>query len=512
MKELVKMINITKRFPGVVANDRVNFDLREGEIHGLLGENGAGKTTLMNMLSGLLKPDEGEIWIKGMNVKFRSPKDAIDMGVFMVHQHFMLIPNFTVAENIILGAKSPHEFLLNMKEVEERIAKISNEYGLEINPKAYVWQLSAGERQRVEILKALYRDIDILILDEPTSNLAPIEVESLFRMLKRIKEERKSVILITHKIYETLGVCDRITVLRRGKVVGTLRREEADEQHLVRMMVGEEYIKEIIQKTNNPAYNIGCNTKPLLEVHGLSVNNDLNATVVSDISFTLYPGEILAIAGVAGNGQSELIEALTGLRKPVKGRILFDGVVITGSLPSQLYKMGIYHIPEKRIEMGVSLERSFAENLILGYHSTYAKKFLLDFNLIREHSRNFIQAFNIKVPDEKSPVAILSGGNIQRLILARGIMRRPKLLIANQPTAGLDIAATNFVHSKILELRNNGSGILLVSTDLDEILKISDRIMVMYKGRCAGILNNAEATKEKVAVMMMGGKNLGDNN
>lgn len=415
----------------------------------------------------------------------------------MVHQHFMLIPTLTVAENIILGSRLPREPLLDIKDVKSRILELAKSYGLEVNPHAQVWQLSAGERQRVEILKALYRNADVLILDEPTSNLSPIETKKLFEVLERMREEGKGIIFITHKIYEALSISDRITVLRKGKIIGTVDREKAEEKRLVRMMVGHE-VPQLYKREEVRAF------KPVLRVQGLFVKGDMGVMAVKDVNLEVYSGEILGIAGVAGNGQSELVEAITGLRRVLKGKVIYDGVDITNFSPDKLYRMGIYHIPEKRIEMGVALDASVAENLILCTHTTYSDRFFLNYKAIYERAKQLIADYNIITPNEHSLVRTLSGGNIQKLIIARGISLSPKLLIANQPTAGLDIAASNFVHQKLLEMRDGGAAILLVSTDLDEIFQLCDRIAVIYKGEILGVVNTVETTREEIGLMMTG--------
>jgi len=493
---LVRMSHVTKRFPGVVANDQVDFDVMAGEIHGLLGENGAGKTTLMNILSGLSRPDVGDIYVKGQKVSLKSPKDAIEEGIFMVHQHFMLIPNLTVAENVILGARQPREPLLDIEKVEKKISVLANSYGLEINPRARLWQLSAGERQKVEILKALYRSADILILDEPTSNLSPVELKTLSQMLVRMKGEGKGIIFITHKIYEALELADRVTVLRRGKVIGTLRRDEAEQKELVKMMIGHE-VPELYRRELSRAAS--C-----FQVRDLVVGGDMGVDAVRGVDFEICSGEIFGIAGVAGNGQSELVEAIAGLRKVVKGRIAFEGKDITHYTPDRLYAIGLYHIPEKRVETGIAPDANVAENLALGNHSSYVRNFLLDYKAMANGARELIKSYGVMTPSESSTVNTLSGGNIQKLIVARCISMSPKLLIASNPTAGLDVSATHFVHEKLLELRDKRTGILLVSSDLDELLMLCDRIAVMYRGRIAGVVKSAEAVKEEIGEMMMG--------
>jgi len=496
---VVEMRGITKRFPGVVANDRIDFEVRAGEVHALLGENGAGKTTLMNVLYGLYQPDEGEIYIRGHRVTLRSPRDAIALGIGMVHQHFMLIPPLTVAENVVLGLPSSRGPFLDTDRAERRISELAQRYGLKVDPHAYVWQLSVGEQQRVEIIKALYRGASILILDEPTSVLTPPEVRELFSVLRRMAEEGNAVIFITHKLHEVMAVSDRVTVLRDGRVVSTVDTADTSERQLARMMVGREVL---FQVSKRPV----AKGKVALEVRDLWAMGDRGLPALKGISLSLRQGEILGIAGVAGNGQRELAEVITGLRRATKGKVLIGGKDMTNCPPAAIIGEGVAYIPEERIRRGLIMDFSVAENAILETHNSppFTDGWFLNRREIDRYVEGLISDYGVKTPSKDAPVRHLSGGNLQRLLLARELSRRPKLLIASQPTRGLDVGATEYIRRRLVEQREKGTAILLISEDLDEVLSLSDRVAVMYEGEIVGIVPEGEADVEEIGMMMAG--------
>ncbi len=494
---LVSMVNIVKRFPGVVANDHVNFDLMPGEIHALLGENGAGKTTLMNILYGIYKPDEGEIYVRGRKVKIRSPKDAMRLGIGMVHQHFLLVDRHTVAENLALGHSKS---LINpLDEIKAKIREFAEKYGLKVDPDSYIWQLSAGEQQKVEIIKALYRGANILVLDEPTSILTPQESRELFSILKRMKEDGNGIAFITHKLAEVFEVADRVTVMRKGRVIGTLRTQETSKEELAKMMVGREVIFTIKKR---PAKMGG----PVLEVENLRVLGDRKQEAVRGITFQVRAGEILGIAGVAGNGQRELVQAIVGLRKVKSGTIRVMGIDVTNKSPREIAELGVGHIPEERLKYGIVPNLSVAENFILkSYYKPPLKKgFVLDYSKIEKIAEKLIEEYGIVAPTPNTPARLLSGGNMQKLIVARELWRKPKLIVALNPTFGLDVGATEYIRKILLEQRDEGAAILLVSGDLDEILQMSDRLAVMYNGQIMGIVRPEEVSVEEIGLMMSG--------
>jgi simple sugar transport system ATP-binding protein len=491
---IVEMQSITKRFGDLIANDHVNFHLYKGEVHALLGENGAGKTTLMRILYGLYHPDSGVINVKGQPVVIHSPKDAIQLGIGMVTQHFALVPPLTVAENVVLGYQN--SFVLNQTQIEESVAEAAQRFGLEINPKAIVRHLSVGQRQRVEILKALYRNAEILILDEPTAVLIPQEVEALFETLNRLKQEGLSVIFISHKLHEVTQITDRVTVLRDGKVVGTVNTADVTQKELAAMMVGRETFGVSRPDTAN---NI---QKPALELVNLCANDDKNLPVLKNVSLTVNEGEILGIAGVGGNGQKELAETICGVRPPTAGKILVEGQDVTGKSPSELTRAGLGRIPEDRHE-GMVVNLTVTENLVLEHLDEFTRKGMLDHKAIRQYADELIQKFQIKArPNDITRT--LSGGNMQKVLLARVLARQPKVIIAPQPTRGLDIGATDYVRQQLLEQRQRGAAILLISEDLDEILALSDRIAVIYEGEIVGTLPASEATPERLGLLMSG--------
>ncbi len=497
----LELRGITKQFPGVLANDHIDFDLRRGEVHALLGENGAGKSTLMNVLYGLYHPDEGEIRVKGEPVRMHSPRDAIQHGIGMVHQHFMLIPVMTVAENVVLASEPTHAgVLLDYDAAAERVARVSQAFGFAIDPRARVESITVGQQQRVEIMKALFRNADILILDEPTSVLTPQEATQLFEIIRTLTREGISVIFISHKLNEVLEIADRITVLRRGKRIDTLPREGATEAGLARLMVGREVLLRVQKAPSEPA---GAQ----LVIENLKVLDDRGLEAVRGVSLEVRAGEIVGIAGVDGNGQAELIEALTGLRHAASGRVLVGGNDVTSASARTVLDLGVGHVPEDRHRRGLVLEFSLAENL--GLHD-YRKEpnsrfgWLYPKHLIR-WARRLLQQFDVRGGGPETPASALSGGNQQKVVLAREIVRDPGVLIAGQPTRGLDVGAIEFVHRQLVEARDRGKAVLLVSLELDEILSLSDRIVVLYEGRIAAEFG-PDVTEEELGIAMTGGR------
>jgi len=499
---VVLLKDIVKTFPGgVVANDHITFDLKRGEIHGLLGENGAGKTTLMNILYGLYKPDSGEIYIKGRKVKISSPKDAIKHGIGLVPQHFKLVEVHTVIENIILGLKE-YGFVLRVKEAEKKILELAEKYGFRIDPKAKIWQLSMGERQYVEIIKALFRKADILILDEPTTVLTPQETKQLFNVLRKMREEGKSIIFITHKLDEALSLCDRITVLRKGKKVGTVTPDKVTKVDLAKMMVG----REVLFKISKEEKKIKAK-EPILIIEDLNVLSDKGVLAVKNISFKVYPGEILGIAGIAGSGQEELAEAIAGLRKPVSGKIIIKGRDVTNASPKDIYELKVAYIPEDRVRVGSLPNLSLWENLILKHHRKeplVKNKIILNFKEIFKFAEERKKEFDIMAPNIYVPARTLSGGNLQKLILARELTGNPDLILAVYPTRGLDVGATEYVRKILLRERDRGAAVILISEELDEIFQLSDRIAVIHNGELMGIVPAEQATIEEIGLMMGG--------
>jgi general nucleoside transport system ATP-binding protein len=497
---VLEMRGITKRFPGIVANDAVDFDLRPGEVHALLGENGAGKSTLMNILYGLYTPDEGEIRVRGKTIVMHSPRDAISQGIGMVHQHFMLIPVMTVAENVVL-ADEPRQggVLLDYAEAERRVRDLAARFKFAIDPGAKIENISVAQQQRVEILKALYRKADILILDEPTAVLTPQEASELFDILHGLIAEGLSVIFITHKLDEVLEISDRITTLRRGKQVETISREGATEAGLARMMVGRDVLLRVDKKPAAPG-------KPMLTVENLSVVDDRGLPAVRDISFEVRAGEIVGIAGVDGNGQSELIDALTGLRKPESGRVVVGGDDVTSVSVRRHLDDGLGHIPEDRQRRGLVLEFTLAENLaFFAYRQPPVSRLgVLSPRRMIERARTLLGAYDVRGGGPQTRASALSGGNQQKVVLAREVERDPQVLVAAQPTRGLDVGAIEFVHRRLVEERGEGRAILLVSFELEEVLSLSDRILVVYEGRIVGEFPPT-ATQEELGLAMVGG-------
>jgi simple sugar transport system ATP-binding protein len=498
---ILEMRGVTKRFPGVLANDHVDLDLQKGEVLALLGENGAGKSTLMNILYGLYKPDEGEILVGGKPVSFGSAKDAIDKGIGMVHQHFMLIPVMTVAENIVLATEPRTAgVLLDFDSAVERVRDISTRFGLAVNPTAKVENISVGQQQRVEILKALYRGAEILILDEPTAVLTPQEAGELFAIIKSLQADGTSIIFISHKLNEVLEIADRITVLRRGKMIDTVPRAGATEEGLARMMVGREVLLRVDKPPSSPG-------DPLLAVEDLHVNDDRGLPAVRGVSFEVRAGEIVGLAGVEGNGQSELIEAMTGLRSPESGTIRVGGREFQHASARKMLDAGLGHIPEDRQRRGLVLEFSIAENIALHDYNRppesrwgwlFPRRFI-------QRARALISEFDIRGGGPTTRAGALSGGNQQKLVAAREVARDPKALIAAQPTRGLDVGAIEFLHRRLVEERDEGRAILLVSLELDEVLSLSDRILVMYEGVIVGE-HSGEVSEEEIGLEMLGSR------
>ncbi len=500
LQPVVRMRGIVKVFPGVVANDHIDFDLLPGEIHALLGENGAGKSTLMNVLYGLYEPDAGEIYVKEERVHFTSARDAIARGLGMVHQHFMLIPPFTVAENIILGQPSPRAPLMeNRAAVRERLLRLSERYGLIVDPDAEVWTLSVGEQQRVEILKALYRGAEILILDEPTAVLTPQEVDELLAIMRRLVDEGKSIVFISHKLDEVLRASDRITVLRDGRVVDTVYAAEANEEMLARMMVGRDVVLRISKQPCQPR-------EPRLVVQDLWAENDRGLPALRGVSFEVRSGEILGIAGVEGNGQRELEEVIAGLRPATAGRVILCGQDATNRTPGEMGALGLAHIPSDRYNRGLLKDFTIAENLVLQriHEPPFTVQGRLQPQAMKEEAKRLVQEFDVRTPSTDTLAGKLSGGNAQKMILARELARNPRVLLAAQPTRGLDVSAIEYVHRRLLEQRDAGVAILLISTELDEVLALSDRIAVLFEGQIVDVVDPAQADIYEIGLMMTG--------
>ncbi len=495
--------HITKRFPGVVANDDVNLTLYKGEILALLGENGAGKSTLMNIIYGLYKPTEGEIYVNGKKAEMHNPKDAIALGIGMVHQHFQLVPVMTVAENIMLGAESVKKNgLLDIKKVAREITELSHRYHLDVDPYATVEDLPVGVQQRVEIIKALYREAEILILDEPTAVLTPQEIEGLFEIMKRLQKQGKSIIFISHKLKEVLYISDRIVVLRNGKVVGETTPAEATQEKLAAMMVGREVILTVDKKPARPG-------DVVLEVKNLRAKSDLGDEALRGVSFQVREGEILGVAGVQGNGQTELVEVITSLKKAEGGQVIINGEDMTNASPRAITQKGqSSHVPEDRHAYGMVATYSVADNLVLNTYNLppFAKGITVNRPAIIEHAEKLIQEFDVRTPSPHTMAGSLSGGNQQKMVVAREFSRPIKLLIAAQPTRGIDVGSIEFIHNQIVAKRDEGVAVLLVSSELDEIMSLSDRIAVMYKGEIIDIVPREEATRENIGLLMAGVK------
>ncbi|MDS2341680.1 ABC transporter ATP-binding protein [Streptococcus pneumoniae] len=499
-ENVIEMRDITKVFGGFVANDKINLHLRKGEIHALLGENGAGKSTLMNMLAGLLEPTSGEIAVNGQVVNLDSPSKAASLGIGMVHQHFMLVEAFTVAENIILGSELTKNGVLDIAGASKEIKALSERYGLAVDPSAKVADISVGAQQRVEILKTLYRGADILIFDEPTAVLTPSEIDELMAIMKNLVKEGKSIILITHKLDEIRAVSDRVTVIRRGKSIETVEIAGATNADLAEMMVG----RSVSFKTEKQA------SKPkevVLSIKDLVVNENRGVPAVKNLSLDVRAGEIVGIAGIDGNGQSELIQAITGLRKVESGSIELKGDSIVGLHPRQITELSVGHVPEDRHRDGLILEMMISENIALQtyYKEPHSKNGILNYSNITSYAKKLMEEFDVRAASELVPAAALSGGNQQKAIIAREIDRDPDLLIVSQPTRGLDVGAIEYIHKRLIEERDNGKAVLVVSFELDEILNVSDRIAVIHDGKIQGIVSPETTNKQELGVLMAGG-------
>jgi simple sugar transport system ATP-binding protein len=495
----VEMHGIVKRFPGVLANDHIDFDLRQGEVHALLGENGAGKSTLMNVLAGLYRPEEGAIFIQGKRAVFNSPRDAIAYGLGMVHQHFMLVPSQTVTENILLGLDQPR-FLLRLAEFDRRVLALQEQYGLKVDPRAKIWQLSVGEQQRVEILKMLYRGARVLIMDEPTAVLTPQEVRDLFATLRSMTERGHSIIFISHKLDEVLQIANRITVLQHGRVTAAgLDAKNVTKSELARLMVGREVVFTLEKKHVTPG-------PVVLSIQGLCAENDRGLPALRNLALEIHAGEIVGVAGVAGNGQTELAQVITGLRRCTGGRVLARNQEISNYPPRLAIDRGVSHIPEDRAGVGSSPSLSVADNLIMkSYrHAPVASGWVLNRPVIRQTAEKLKQDYDIMTPSIYTEARLLSGGNLQKMILAREMSATPKVMIAMQPTRGLDVGAIEAVHRLLLQEREQGAAILLISEELDEIMSLADRIVVMYEGQIMGEMSAAEANLEEIGLMMAG--------
>jgi len=500
MVPVLELRGITKRFPGVLANDHIDLTIEKGEIHALLGENGAGKTTLMNILYGLYNPDEGEIYVNGKKMVVRSPIDAIKAGVGMVHQHFMLVPVFTVTENVMLGEEYVKAGgILDRAKAAAKINEISHTYKLEINPDAYISDIPVGMQQRVEIIKLLFREANIIIMDEPTAVLTPQEVKELFKIMHTMIEQGKSIIFITHKLGEVIEIADRITVIRGGKVVGSTTPHESTLNDLASMMVGRDVNLEVEKSESKPG-------DVILEVDNLKVLDPLGAIAVDNMTFTVRAGEVLGIAGVQGNGQTELVRAITGLLQPIDGEIHLLGKDITRWSPRKITELGSAHIPEDRQKDGLVLGFPISDNLILNmyYLEPFSKSIWLDQKQIIEKGNILVENFDIRTPSVNTTAGSLSGGNQQKVIVAREFSRPIKFLVASQPTRGLDVGSIEYIHKRLIQKRDEGCAVLLVSTELDEVMQLSDRIAVVYRGKVLDILDAKTATKELVGLLMAG--------
>lgn len=496
---VVRTRGVTKTFPGVVANSGVDFALRRGEIHCLLGENGAGKSTLMNIVFGLYQPDEGGVEVRNEPVRFESSADAIAAGIGMVHQHFQLIPVMTVAGNVVLGKESRRGPFLDKKKARRDVDELSQRYGLAVDPDAVVGDLSVGAQQRVELIKALYRDAEILILDEPTAVLTPHEVIDFFSVVRTLVDAGKSVVFITHKLREVLDVADTVTVLRGGRVVETLPVEEATEKSLATMMVGRDVGFKVDKRPAQPGATV-------LEVSGLHVTDDRSHSTVADLDLTVRAGEIFGIAGVEGNGQRELVEALAGMRPPLDGTIRICGVDTTGHSPREIEKLGVGHVPEDRGKHGIVPSYPIIDNLILNrYHRRkFSRRTLMDRRAMKQNAQELVEHFDIRAPHVNVLAGTLSGGNQQKVVVAREVSGELNLLLVAQPTRGLDVGSIEFIHRQIVLQRDAGTAVVLVSAELDEILSLSDRIGVLYRGQLVAVMDREEATREHLGLLMAG--------
>ncbi len=503
VQTVVEMRGITKRFPGIVANDNINLVVKKGEIHALLGENGAGKSTLMNILFGLYQPDEGEILINGKPVHITSPNVANELGIGMVHQHFMLVETFTVTENIVLGNEPKNGLQIDIRRAVKEVEELSRKYGLKVDPTAKIADISVGMQQRVEILKTLYRGADILIFDEPTAVLTPQEIQELIEIMHNLVKEGKTIILITHKLKEIMAVCDAVTIIRRGKVIDSVAVKDTNPDELAAKMVGREVTFKVDKQPPQPK-------EVILSVENVTAMGNRGVNALNGISFEVRAGEILGIAGVDGNGQSELIEVLTGLRKASGGRILLKGQDITNRLPREISEAGLSHIPEDRHKRGLVLDFTMSENMVLEtyFHPRFNKNGFLDYAAIDKHASKLIEEFDVRTPSIHTKARALSGGNQQKAIIAREVDKDPDLLIAAQPTRGLDVGAIEFIHKRLVEQRDKGKAVLLISLELDEVINVSDRIAVIYEGQIVGIVDAKSTTEQELGLMMSGGKRM----
>jgi len=495
----LEMRGITKRFPGVLASDKIDFDVRSGEVHALLGENGAGKSTLMKVLYGMYDPDEGEIWLNGKKANINTPTDAINLGIGMIHQHFMLVETLTVAENVALGLPSSRGPLTDLERVSERILELAEIYGLQIDPDAYIWQLSVGQQQRVEIIKALYRGAALLILDEPTAVLTPQEVDEFFVIMRQMVDDGHALIFISHKLHEVIDISNRVTVLRDGRKIGTRATVDTTKADLANWMVGREVS---LTRELDPVDQ----DEARLVLENITCNSDRDTLALRGVDLEVYSGEILGVAGVSGNGQPELAEVITGLRETTQGRVYLEGDDVTELSPGELTDRMLSYIPEERMRDGMIKNFTVAENMVLREHhkEPFAMRGFLMLKTIARHSDRLIRDFKVKTPSRETMAKNLSGGNIQKMVLAREISRKPRVLIAAQPTRGLDIGATEYVHELLLEQRRDGTAIMMISEDLDEVMALSDRIAVIFEGEIMGIVPRDEATPEKLGLLMAG--------
>ena len=497
----LEMLGVTKRFPGVLANCDVDFSVESGEVHALLGENGAGKTTLMKVLYGMYHADEGRILLNGKEVNIQSPTDAISNGIGMIHQHFMLVETLTVAENVALGLKSSRGPLTDLDKVTERILDLAKIYGLDIDPNAYIWQLSVGQQQRVEIIKALYRGAALLILDEPTAVLTPQEVDEFFMIIREMAKDGHGLIFISHKLHEVIDISDRVSVLRDGRKVGTYLTGDATKADLARWMVGRDV-------DFRPEIETVDRGEPRLVVRDVSCRSDRGTPGLRSVNLEVHSGEILGIAGVSGNGQRELAEVITGLRESTSGSIELDGEDISDLPPASRTDRLLSYIPEERMKDGMIKDFTVAENLILREHykPPFSNHGLLNLKAIEKHSEKLINNYQIKTPSQATLAKSLSGGNIQKVVVARELSREPRVIVAAQPTRGLDVGATEYVRERLLQERKTGTAVMLISEDLDEIFALADRIAVIYEGQIMGVLSREEATPEKLGLLMAGVK------
>ncbi|WEA43353.1 ABC transporter ATP-binding protein [Priestia aryabhattai] len=500
MEYVIEMLDIRKEFPGIVANDNITLQVKKGEIHALLGENGAGKSTLMNVLFGLYQPEKGQIRVNGQEVKITDPNVANDLGIGMVHQHFMLVQNFTVTENIILGNEPTRTGKINIKKAAQDIQELSNQYGLSVDPYAKIQDISVGMQQRVEILKTLYRGADILIFDEPTAALTPQEITELIQIMKKLIQEGKSIILITHKLKEIMSVCDRCTIIRKGVGVGTVNVKETNPDELAALMVGREVHFKTEKKTATPK-------EAVLTIKELVVEDSRGVEAVSSLDLSVRAGEIVGIAGVDGNGQTELIEAITGLRKIKSGSITLKNQELSTLSTRKITESGVGHIPQDRHKHGLVLDYTIGENIGLQtyYQKPMSKSGILNYKEMYKKAKELIAEYDVRTPSEYTQARSLSGGNQQKTIIAREVDRSPKLLIAAQPTRGLDVGAIEFIHKKLIEERDKGRAVLLISLELDEVMNLSDRIAVIYEGKIVDIVDPKETNEQELGLLMAGG-------